>query len=254
MVNIENNYLIVEEDYPFLTEEDIRNENYKKLGKIKDGPFSIINPEEFFNSKERKIKAPRVISRISKDLFYQLKLARRYDSLDRIIREIKEKNIPEKYSEEKEKLLYRLILEDTLSTWKKAFGIFPYLYDLGESYLLFSFLTEKLEKRNLFETFSLIANNPGLLHEKLDFNKKQHAYILNEKYRLINLGKDGEGRTAWFPNSLASPYEFNRLVKRILEIENAPKEVFKIVEKQEKILSEERKKLEELELKFVLKG
>lgn len=217
----------------------------------KEGPFLVLTPKDFLN-KEKRFKTPRVVAKISKELFNELKLANKYDSLEKIILEVEEKNISQKYLEEKQKLLYRLILEDTLLTWKKVFGIVPYLYDTEESYLLFSFLTNALEKKNLYEMFSMVVNKPGILHENLDFNKKQKAYVLNERYRLINLGKDENGRTAWFPNSLNSPYEVNRLLKKILEMENAPKEMLNIVEKQERILSEERRKIEELEMRFTL--
>jgi hypothetical protein len=36
-------------------------------------------------------------------------------------------------------------------------------------------------------------------------------------------------------------------------MENAPKEILKIVEKQEKILSEERRKIEEMETRLALR-
>ncbi len=251
MVSIKKkSYLIVEKNYPFFTEEDLRNENYKKFVKINEGPFLILAPEEY--AILAKEKTPRIISELSESLFSELKLEGEYNSLENIISQIGRKKVPQRLLEERNKLLYRLVAENTLSTWKKAFGIYPYLYSLEESYSLFSFLTEALEKKGLYETFSLIVNNQGLLHENLDFTKKQYAYILNEKYRLINLSKDGKGRTIWVPNSFDSPYNFNKFLKRILEMENAPKEIFKIVERQEKILQEERRRIEELEMRFTL--
>ncbi|MFH8132473.1 MAG: hypothetical protein QW321_02605, partial [Candidatus Aenigmatarchaeota archaeon] len=90
-------------------------------------------------------------------------------------------------------------------------------------------------------------------HDKLDFQRKQHAYLLNEKYRFINLSKDEKGRTVWVPNRFDSFFSFNRNLKRILEIEKAPTKILKIVEMWEKILFEEKRKIEEFELRFALK-
>ena len=252
MVSIRGkSYLIVEKDYPFLTEDDLRSGNYRKFEKIKEGPFLILTPEECSILARRK--TPRIISELSESLFSELKLTGEYKSLENIISQVEKKEVPQKLLEERNKLLYKLMVENTLSTWKKAFGIFPYLYSLEESYSLFSFLTEVLEKKGLYETFFLVANNQGLLHETLDFTKRQHAYVLNEKYRLINLGRDEKGKIVWVPNSFDSPYTFNKFLKKILEMENAPKEILKIVEKQEKILSEERRKIEEMETRFALR-
>jgi hypothetical protein len=236
-------YLIVEKDLRIVGA-------YKKFEKMKEGPFLIVSEEEY--PTLAKEKALRIIGELSESLFSELKLTNEYNSLQKIISKVREKEVPAKLLEERNKLLYRLMLENTLSTWKRAFGIFPRLYALEDSYSLFSFLTEVLEKKGLYETFSLIVNQP-VLHESLDPAKRQHAYILNEKYRLINLSKDENGRIVWVPNSFDSPYTFNKFLKKILEMENAPKEILKIVEKQEKILSEERRKIEEMETRFALR-
>jgi hypothetical protein len=243
-------YLIVEKNCPVLTEDDLRTGSYKKFKKMKEGPFLIVPEEEY--PTLAKGKALRIISKLSESLFSELKLTNEYNSLQKIISQVGKKEVSPKLLEERNKLLYRLMLENTLSTWKRAFGIFPCLYALEDSYSLFSFLTEVLEKKGLYETFSLIVNQP-VLHESLDPAKRQHAYILNEKYRLINLSKDENGRIVWVPNSFDSPYTFNKFLKKILEMENAPKEILKIVEKQEKILSEERRKIEEMETRLALR-
>ncbi|MFH8086220.1 MAG: hypothetical protein QW609_00120 [Candidatus Aenigmatarchaeota archaeon] len=213
--------------------------------KTKEGQFLIVNQKKF-----SEVKNQRVVAELSKELFNELKLTDKYTSLEEIIYEVKAKDISPKYLKEKEELLHRLMIEGNLLIWRKAFGNLPNLYG-ADSYVLFPFLTEILEKRNLYGIFSQIANNP-VSNEKLNFYEKQQAYILNEKYRLINF-EVRDGKIVWVPNRLASLYEFNRILKRILEMEEAPKELLEIVKKQEQLLNEERRKSEEIELRFVFR-
>ncbi|MEM5846967.1 MAG: hypothetical protein QXE97_02635 [Candidatus Aenigmatarchaeota archaeon] len=251
MSAIDENYYIVEGNYQFMTEEDVRNGNYR-LKKLKIGPFFIVT-EEGYKGLTKVGKIPRVVSRFTKNLYKELNLSSSYNSIEEIIKEIGKNNVSQKNVEERNKLLYKLILESNLQTWRKAFGIFPILYKSEDSYQIFSFLTSVLEKKGLFETFSLIVDEESFPHDKLDFQRKQHAYLLNEKYRFINLSKDEKGRTVWVPNRFDSFFSFNRNLKRILEIEKAPAEILKIVEMWEKILFEEKRKIEEFELRFALK-
>ncbi|MEM7819121.1 MAG: hypothetical protein QW403_03200 [Candidatus Aenigmatarchaeota archaeon] len=250
---IGDNYYIVEENHHFITEEDIKNEKYKGSKKLKIGPFFIVT-EDGYKGLRKIGKKPRFVTQFTKSLYKELNLSSSYNSLEEIISEIGRKDISPKNVEERNKLLYKLILEKSLQVWRKAFGIFPILYDSEHSYQIFSFLTNMLEKKGLFETFSLITEKGSLLHDKLDFKNRQNAYILNERYRLINLSENEERKIVWVPNNFDSFFTFNRNLKRILEMEKAPRELLKITEMWENFLFEERRKREELELKFALRS
>ena len=99
--------------------------------------------------------------------------------------------------------------------WK---GMIHRIYDAGDAPKIFSFLSDALKKKDLFDAFSVLTNGPKMITNE---DMKTKLSKLSVDYGFVE--PEGE---RWRPKRY-TPYELTRTLKRIFRRENAPEELMK---------------------------
>jgi len=262
----EEKYVIIEKDFPFCTPDDIRNKAYEDEDVTEwfGGPYSILSKEEIINKKKQikkgVVRSYRVLTEISRSLFSELKLEKEHNSIREILPKIEKVEVSKRNTEEKDELVYKLKTATIFSDWINAFGVYACLFDLEESYHLFSCFAKLFEKKRkgLYKAFSFVTTNKiGLSDESyknLDRETKDSILMLSYDYKLIIW--DGANKR-WLPNRQRTPQGFTKILKDILEKDKAlqnPEEYNKqkeIINKYEDLFLEEHRRVERLEFSRV---
>ena len=206
----EENLVIIESDYPYLTAEDVRGSAVDDLGEWKS-LYEVVNLEQrrdMLSSREGVALGPRiVIPPLSEKLVIESGIPKSFPS-PKVLRKLK-KGISDEQAEYIEN-------EIKLEEWKHFLGILPCIYDVDDASKIFSFLTGVLKKSNLYDAFSTMTSGPQHITNK---ETKNQLNKLKTLYNLVDSEDD-----IWFPRKF-TPLELTRNIKRICKKEGAPKEL-----------------------------
>jgi len=226
----EENLVIIESRYPYLTAEDVRDSAVDDLGELSSS-YEVLTEKELrarmsdYLHREGVTLGPRiVIPPLSEKLVVESGIPKSF-SFPKVLRKLEKKGISDEYVEDIEN-------ENMLWDWKRFLGILPCVYEDGHALKIFSFLTGVLEKRNLYDAFSMMTSGP---QDVTDKEKKIELYKLKMLYNLVDSDED-----LWFPRKF-TPLELTKNIKSICRKEGAPKELKKILNRYLVEFIEEKK-------------